>query len=178
MRPGDDAGWQARFRAFRRLVTMGKTALPELRIKLHEGAPVERILAAQAIGFMPARDCADDLADAVQHDKEPAVRLYAIDALSMLDGKARQPLFQRLEKTEEQRDVKRHLGYALERDSTRTGDEVTAMLRDWDPQQLDTARVGQPAPDFELASISDQRIRLSDFRAKKAVVLVFVYGDT
>ena len=33
--------------------------------------------------------------------------------------------------------------------------------------------VGQPAPDFELPDAEGRRIRLADFRGKKAVVLYF-----
>ena len=34
-------------------------------------------------------------------------------------------------------------------------------------------KVGQPAPDFELTSHQGQKIRLSDYRGKRNVVLAF-----
>jgi peroxiredoxin len=34
------------------------------------------------------------------------------------------------------------------------------------------------APDFLLSSAQGESLRLSDYREEKAVVLVFVYGDT
>lgn len=37
-------------------------------------------------------------------------------------------------------------------------------------------KVGQPAPDFALENVEGQTINLSDFRGKKAVVLVFYRG--
>ena len=36
--------------------------------------------------------------------------------------------------------------------------------------------VGRPAPDFELADVQGRKIRLSDYRGKKNVVLVFTRG--
>jgi len=35
---------------------------------------------------------------------------------------------------------------------------------------------GQEAPDFELSDLEGQNIHLSDFRAKKIVVLAFLRG--
>ena len=35
---------------------------------------------------------------------------------------------------------------------------------------------GQAAPDFELSDVRGERIRLSDFREKKIVVLAFLRG--
>lgn len=39
-------------------------------------------------------------------------------------------------------------------------------------------RLNQPAPDFELADIHGKTVRLSDFRSRKNVLLVFNRGFT
>ena len=41
---------------------------------------------------------------------------------------------------------------------------------------IDRVKVGQPAPDFTLEDSDGNAINLSDFRAKKSVVLVFYRG--
>jgi cytochrome oxidase Cu insertion factor (SCO1/SenC/PrrC family) len=41
---------------------------------------------------------------------------------------------------------------------------------------LSRIKVGQPAPDFTLENMDGKSIRLSDFRGKKSVVLVFYRG--
>ena len=38
--------------------------------------------------------------------------------------------------------------------------------------------IGQVAPDFELTDVQGRTIRLSDYRGKKHVVLVFTRGFT
>ena len=41
---------------------------------------------------------------------------------------------------------------------------------------LDRVKIGQPAPEFTLTNMDGKPISLSDFRGKKAVVLVFYRG--
>jgi len=56
--------------------------------------------------------------------------------------------------------------------------EIVARLAKWDASEMDQAEIGKPAPDFELADLTGKKIKLSDFRGKRPVVLVFIYGDT
>jgi hypothetical protein len=85
---------------------------------------------------------------------------------------------QRMLKSETNRDVKMHIAYALDRKGSRIDAQVVDDLRNWDTDRIDSAQVGKVAPDFELPSLTGETIRLSDFRGKKPVVLVFIYGDT
>jgi len=48
--------------------------------------------------------------------------------------------------------------------------------RDLPPIDLERVQVGQPAPDFTLASLAGPNVTLSDFRGEKNVVLVFYRG--
>jgi hypothetical protein len=54
---------------------------------------------------------------------------------------------------------------------------VRDTLADFDLNQVDTAHVGKPAPDFSLADASGQSYRLSQIRSKNTVVLTFVIQD-
>src|SRR5262249_54079696 len=47
----------------------------------------------------------------------------------------------------------------------------------YDLAKLDSARLGQVAPDFSLSDLSGKDYRLSQFRDKKAVVLTFFMDD-
>lgn len=44
------------------------------------------------------------------------------------------------------------------------------------PADLERIAVGDEAPDFRLASLAGETVRLSDFRGDKDVVLVFYRG--
>jgi len=178
MRPDNSPGWRLRYQAFRQSVLAGVKALPLLQQKLAKGTVEERILAAQVIGFLPAQGAIPVLAKSAASDPEPAVRLYAIDSISLLAGEQQADLFQQLVKTERHRDVKRHLDYALERTAPAASAAIAAAMHKWDTKLLDAAQVGKPAPDFELTSVDGRQVRLRDYRNKKSVILVFVYGDT
>ena len=178
MRPLDEQGWKARMRAFQAIVRHGPAAVEPVRRLLREGDAPQRALAAQALGFLPAQAAREDLMRAAANDEQAVVRLYAIDSLGMLgtDGVAID--WKSLAEGQKNRDVKRHLVYAAEREGKPLAREVIDTLADWDAGQMDAAKVGELAPDFELNTVSGEKVRLSDFRGKKAVVLVFVYGDT
>lgn len=178
MRPAADAGWKKRMQALQTVVRQGSAASVELRPWLRSDSAVQRLFAAQALGYCGQTDAQAELARAVEHDAEPAARLHAADSLGMLGGQAHAELLQRLEKSEKNNDTRRHVRYALERNGQAVDPAIVKQLRDWPTNQLDTAVLGKLAPDFELTSLSGDKVRLSDFRGKKSVVLVFVYGDT
>ncbi|MBI2480858.1 MAG: redoxin domain-containing protein [Planctomycetia bacterium] len=96
----------------------------------------------------------------------------------MLGGRDHDDLLRRLEPDEKNRDTKRHIGYALDRAGQALHAAVATSIRQWNIENLGSASLNEPAPDFELASLDGQKVRLSQFRGKKSVVLVFVYGDT
>ena len=55
--------------------------------------------------------------------------------------------------------------------------DVTKALADFDPKKIDTARLGQLAPDFTLSDPTGKAYRLSQYRGKKTVVLIFLITE-
>lgn len=138
----------------------------------------ERILAAQALGFLAPRAPADRLIEALKSEQHAAVRLYLVDAIGMhgeAAGRVDWPAFLEGEKD---RDVRRHVSYVREREGRPVDPGLVEQLKSWDASTIDSAVVGQAAPDFELTSAQGERVKLSDFRGVSAVVLIFIYGDT
>jgi HEAT repeat protein len=177
MRPPDDTGWKARLEALQRLARAGDKAVPVLTDALQKGDDETRVFAAQALALLPDSAAKAPLVESLK-DKHPAVRLYALDALSMLGKVPDEDPYQTLRQKDANRDVRSHADYAIERDDKPQPKGIRQMLRDYDLKNMATAKVGEKAPDFTLSSAAGKEVRLSDFCGKKPVVLVFVYGDT
>lgn len=178
MRRDDDAGWKSRMLALQGLVRLRGEALPELHQLLESGDGPQRILAAQTLGYIAAAESREPLLTAARTDEIAAVRLYAVDSLGMLGGAAGEVDWKALADNESAGDVKKHINYAIERDGTAVEPAVVERLTRWDPALIDSVAIGKAAPDFELRSAQGETVRLSDYRGEKAVVLVFIYGDT
>jgi len=179
LRPLDDTGWKSRLRARQALIAAGDDAIPVLIEALRSTETPARILAAETLGYLGAEVPVKDLLEAAASDSEPAVRLYAVDALGMLGhGVELEAELKSLDGNERNRDVKRHIAYALERNSEPVPAELVKTVAEWNVNQMDTAAVGQPAPDFALESLTGATFSLSRFRGHNHVVLIFIYGDT
>jgi hypothetical protein len=178
MRPMDDLGWRHRMAAFQTIVRNGASGGADLVKALESKSTPMRAFAAQALGYSAHVDAQPALARVVEHDPDAMVRLYAADSLGMLGGGDYDELLRRIEPDEKNRDTKRHIGYALDREGHAVDAGVASRLREWDLAGLGSATLNQPAPDFELASVDGQQVRLSQFRGQQSVVLLFVYGDT
>jgi len=178
MRSLDDRGWQARMKAMRELATHGKDAVKPLVKALQSKHTPTRILAAQTLGFLARHIEEAPLMKAAVSDTDAAVRLYAVDALGMRGNRRLAEQLAPRTKAEKNGDVRKHLAYAEERKGEPADTNILRTFTEWDPKTMNTARVGAAAPDFTLATLSGKKYRLSDFRGKQAVVLVFIYGDT
>jgi len=167
-----DPGWHVRMAALVNLVRAGTDAVPVLLEALQNGPPSTREFAAQVLVFM-ADPRARPALDKAITDEVRWVRIYASNALSM---------FGRLEPTEQYRRlrdqdswaVRRHMAFALERDDTPDPDALRKALVGYDLAKMDSARLGQLAPDFSLTDILGRTYQLRQFRGKTPVVLLFL----
>ena len=178
MRPLGDRGWEVRFRALRQLVLLGETSTPTLLEALDSPDSEVRILAAQALSLVGDPSARAALAKCLQKDLSASVRLYAADGLGILGASEHKDLLERVRAEDKNGDVRSHCGFALERPNKDVLGRVREDFGKYDVAQLSAVRLGEPAPNVTLESHDGKPVELASFRGKKAVVLVFIYGDT
>ena len=66
----------------------------------------------------------------------------------------------------------------MERKAEGVPADLVEKLAQWNLDGMDTAKIGEKAPDFTLSTVDGEQIKLSSFQGENPVVLVFVYGDT
>jgi HEAT repeat protein len=169
--------WKVRMEALVSLARIGPAAAPALAEALKQGQPPTRELAAQALVLVGDPTTRPALEQALA-DPGPATRIYAIQALSMLGP---------LPPTEQYKHiltndpsfwgVRPTMAAALVRADQPKPAELRKTLADYDLRRLDSARLGELAPDFTLADFTGKPYRLSQFRGHKTVVLRFILFD-
>ena len=172
------AAWKARMTALTGLAALGPDAIPLLMEALDDPDDEVRDLASQASGYFGDRSMLDRLDRAIREDRSATVRIYATIARAAIAGDPPQELVKEILRHDPHSVVRARLeltlGRGLSNGDTTTRDRLAA----YDLSQMDTARLGALAPDFVLSDLNGKSCRLSDFRGKNSVVLVFVYGVT
>ncbi len=176
MRPLDDGAWKARVEALCDLVKLGPESLPALTAALNDDDPEVRGLVAQAIGFLGDASAAETLDRVLADDPDPTVRMYAADALGMSGAMKTDLLYELVAELDDNKDVRAHVHLALSRNSAGLSPDVRKQFEEFRPDAIDTARLGEPAPDFTLTDVQGTTHRLSELRGKTAAILTFIYG--
>jgi HEAT repeat protein len=144
---------------------------------LQGSPPATREFAAQALVLYADANTRPALERALG-DPKPGVRLYAIQALSMLGPLPRTKENERILRSDPNFwCVRPMMAAALERTDRPNQVELRKALADYDLSNVDSARVGELAPDFTLTDFTGKTYRLSQFRGKKTVVLRFILYD-
>jgi HEAT repeat protein len=141
-----DPGWKVRMGALVRLVRAGPAAAPVLAEALDKGTPSTRELAAQALVLFAEPGTRPGLERALA-DPKAGVRLYAIQALSMLGPLPRTPRHEQILRNDPSIwGVKPMMAAALAREDRPNPEQLRKALADYDLRKLDSARIGEVAP--------------------------------
>lgn len=174
-----DKSWRVRLLTIRDLVRLDGRAAVELPSYLADGNPHVRHVAATVLGLLQARAAAGALEECLAEDPDPVVRAQAVIALGQIGlDRSLAPLRARLDR-DPSPDVTHRIELAINQIERRLqhGPDLARRYAALDDATFRRAKVGQPAPDFELADTDGRSWRLSDSIASGPVVLIWVFAD-
>lgn len=175
----NDGDWRVRTLAVRDLVCLGADASATLINALHDTNPQVRYAAAMTLGIIRETNAVPTLEATLRNDSDSIVRSQAAVALGQIGQKKSLAVLCQAQTEDKSRDVQHQAelsAYAIEHGFVATA-ELAAAYRRLDETRFNKVRVGKPAIDFELPDTEGRLWRLSDFRGKKPVVLIWIFAD-
>lgn len=170
-----DTSWIAYAMTLRRLVSMGDEAVPGLIAGSEDSSTQVRALCARVLGLLGAKPAVPRLIELLSDDSA-LVALLAADALGQIQDPAGLEALRVARVQHENGDVLLHINKSLDR-AVQLEDGVRKQILQINAKTVNSAKVGQLAPEFTLQDATGKVWRLADFRGQKTVVLVFIYGD-
>jgi HEAT repeat protein len=168
-------GWKVRMEALVTLARQGPAVTPVLIEGLRSPSPMTREFAAQALVYFVEPDHRPALEQALT-DARTGVRIYALQALSLLGPLPRTELHQRLLSSDPSVfGVRPMMSAAMTGGDRPKPADLRAALASYDLSKMNTAVVGELAPDFALADFNGKTTRLSDFRGQPVVLRFILY---
>jgi len=175
----NDPDWLVRTLAVRDLVRAGLPAESSLVSALtHSNAHVRHV-AAMTLGILRATNTVPPLETALATDADDLVRSQAAVALSQIGRASSVAALRAALKEDKSKDVQHQAElaiHAIEHGHTATP-ELAAAYRALDEAKFGRAKVGQLAPDFQLPDTDGRVWKLSEFRDKRPVVLIWIFAD-
>lgn len=171
--------WRIRLLAIRDLARLGGTATPALLDSLEDGNSHVRHVAAFALGLWKADGAEDALIALLGGDEDPVVRSQAVISLAQIKCLKALPVLEQHAQNDPSRDVKHQCDLAIHRIKNYQGPEIDLAdaYAGLDETKFEQVRVGKQAPDFALTDVDGKSWKLSDFRGKKDVVLIWIFAD-
>jgi peroxiredoxin len=175
----DDRDWRVRTLAVRDLVVLGAPGTPALVRALADKNAHVRHVATMVLGILQATNAVSSLEKVLREDGDSVVRSQAAIALGQIGQRTSLPVVQAVQKDDKSKDVQHQAelaAYAIEHGMTATP-ELAKSYAALDESTFGRVQVGQLASDFQLPDTEGKAWRLSDFRGKKPVVLIWVFAD-
>ena len=174
----DDA-WRIRILAIRDLVCMGSSAVPTLITGIHDENRHVRHVCVTVLGILGVQDAGDDLMKLLTDDTDPIVRGQTAQALGQIGYMQAMSKLKMVTERDKSEHVKHRARLAIRRlnEEATTDNEVISAWSGLDEKTFHQVKVGQPAPELELKDTRGKTWRLSDFKSKKTVMLVWIFAD-
>lgn len=170
-----DDGWKKRILLEGEIIRAGK--VEPLRAALADPNRDVRAFAATALGILADKGAAAQIESLARRDPDPLVRGMAIQALGWLKAGAEAVQAAR---SDESKDVQFLAGVA--EGHLKDPVDHASKLRDaykipLKPEEIASAQVGKPAPDFSALDSDGKTFKLSEVLKKEVVVLTFQLAD-
>ncbi|MFC1557741.1 redoxin domain-containing protein [candidate division KSB1 bacterium] len=173
--------WMVRILTIRDLVRLGEESIPDLQSELICGNPNVRFISLFVLGLFGAEQANLDIIDIVENDPDDVVRCQAAQALGQIGLSESIPVLEKLIENDPNKDLNHRAELAVkrinERHTAEKNKELIAEIKSIDEKMFNILKVGKPAPDFELRDTKGQLWRLSDFKGKQPVVLIWIFAD-
>jgi peroxiredoxin len=171
--------WQVRLLAVRDLVRAGIDSADEIIVGLSDRDEHVRQLCAMALGILKAHAGTDGLEQIVRVDENAMVRSQAVTALGQIESKGSLKLLRDRLINDPSRDVRHQCELAIdqiEKQMGTTEKQLSAFLS-LDTTNFESVREGAKAADFILEDTEGKEWKLSDFKDREWVVLIWVFAD-
>jgi HEAT repeat protein len=173
--------WPGRMVAMSGLVKVGPPAVPVL-VEAMTGSKLDtRLFAGEMLALMIEPESANATTraalEAALENPEDSVREFAIHALNRIGGLEQLKQARHVLEKDPNPGIRRVMAAALKGELCPNTPQIRRALREFNPAQMDSARLRHLAPDFVLPDTTENRVRLSAFRGQKPVVLVFLVED-
>ena len=174
-----DEAWKVRLLAIRDVLRLGSNALPVLRTGLHDENRHVRHVCVTSLGISGAEDAGESLLKLVIEDPDPIVRGQAAQAIGQIGYKEGLSTLQEIAENEKNTNIKHRAGLAVGRlkEGAKTTDELLRAWKSLDESKFRQMQPGKSAPEFELKDTKGKTWKLSDFKGKKSIVLIWIFAD-
>jgi peroxiredoxin len=174
-----DTNWKVRLLAVRDLVRIGSKDVGEVIDGLNSSNMHVRAVCATALGILKAQNAITELEYIVKNDTMPIVRSQAVIALGQIESKKSLPLLKRLINDDPSGDVQHQCELAIDQIQKEKGATKKQLLayQKLDESLFESVKTGDFAPDFKLEDTESEVWKLSSFKEKNWVVLIWVFAD-
>lgn len=175
----NDNDWRVRMLAVRDLVRGGPEAVRQTVAGLNDENVQVRYVCATALGILKAEGAVEHLERVIRDDPDALARSQAAVALGQIESAGSIDLLRDRLENDPSKDVRHQCELSIDQIKKKMGatPELAAAFRSLEPDKFKTVRVGGSAPDFALPDTEDKVWRLSDFKGKNWVVLIWVFAD-
>jgi len=174
-----DLDWRVRTLAIRDLLRLGPESCAYVAKFLDHANLHVRHVSARVLGLWRQDRFVEPLKQTLDRDGEPVVRAQAAFALGEIGSRTALALLHARGKSDPSRDVRHQCELAIHQveHGIKPGQDLREGYLALDEKKFKSVRVGKPAPEIPLRDTEGKLWKLSGFKGKKPVLLIWIFAD-